>query len=125
MITDIKFNPSNWKKDVYIASKTDVVYDEEGNEKSEYSEPIKYSFNYQPVSSSAEIAEFGERASVMKKAVIPISYKNTFKEFDVAYLDDVTPENETTYGSKANYRLLPPRDGNAVIIIYFEKLAGK
>ena len=61
----------------------------------------------------------------MKKAVIPISYKNQFKEFDVAYLDDNTPDEESTYGANANYRLLPPRDGNAVIIIYFEKLAGK
>ena len=54
-----------------------------------------------------------------------MSYKNMFKEFDVAYLDDVTPTGEIKHGDNANYRLLPPRNGNAVIIIYFEKLTGK
>lgn len=125
MIEVINVNPSDWKKDVYIASKIGVETDNDENEFSIYDEPIKYSFNYQPVNSNAEIAEFGEKASVMKKAVIPISYKNIFKEFDVAYLDDVTPTDETKNGDKANYVLLPPRDGNAVIIIYFEKLTGK
>ena len=125
MITNIKFNPNDWKKDLYIASKTDVDYDDEGNEIAVYDEPIKYSFNYQPVSADAEVAEFGEKVSIMKKAVIPISYKGQFKEFDVAYLDDVTPSEEAVNGRNANYRLLPPRDGNAVIIIYFEKITGK
>ena len=30
--------------------------------------------------------------------------------------------DEIVNGEKANYRLLPPRNGNSVIIIYFEKL---
>ena len=125
MIEVINANPSDWKKDVYIASKIGVETDNDENEFSIYGEPIKYSFNYQPVNSDSEIAEFGEKVRVMKKAVIPISYKDKFKEFDVAYLDDVTPNEEEKNGDKANYVLLPPRNGNAVIIIYFEKLTGK
>ena len=127
MITEININPDDWKKDVYIASKTGVTYDEDGNEISTYDKPNKesYKFNYQPVNTDADIAEFGENAKIMKKAVIPISYKGQFKEFDVAYLDGATPEGEANNGDNANYRLLPPRDGNAVIIIYFEKLTGK
>ena len=125
MITKINANPKNWLRDCWIASKIDVVLDEDDNEITLYSEPIQYKFNYQSVNSDAEIAEFGERASIMKKAVVPISYKHGFKEFDVAYLDDVTPNGEFAHGDNANYRLLPPRDGNAVIIIYFEKIAGK
>lgn len=125
MILDIKVNPTDWKRDIYIASKKEISLDDDGNEIVVYDEPKKYSFNYQPVSSNAEITEFGEKASVMKKAVIPISYKHQFKEFDVAYLDDITPNGEENYGDNANYRLLPPRDGNAVITIYFEKLVGK
>lgn len=127
MITGINANPSDWKKDVYIASKLDVTYDEDGNEITNYGKPNKkpYKFNYQPVSTDAEISEFGENAKIMKKAVIPISYQGQFKEFDVAYLDGVTPNGEANPGDKANYRLLPPRDGNSVIIIYFEKLTGK
>ena len=125
MILDILTNPNDWKKTCYIASKEQVIVDDDENEISVYSEPIKYVFNYQPISSDAEISEFGEKVKVMKKAVIPIRYKNMFKEFDVAYLDDVTPDGERVYGEKANYRLLPPINGNAVIIIYFEKLTGK
>lgn len=125
MILDIKCNPNDWKKEIYIASKIEVDLDDEGNEIIKYSKPEPFNFNYQPVSSNAEIAEFGEKSKLMQKAVIPISYKDRFKEFDVAYLDGVTPKDEASNGINANYRLLPPRNGNAVIIIYFERLAGK
>lgn len=127
MITKINANPSDWVKDVYIASKIRVDLDKEGNEIIIYDKPNEkpYKFNYQPVSTDAEIAEFGENAKIMKKAVIPISYQGMFKEFDVAYLDGATPVGEIQNGDNANYRLLPPRDGNSVIIIYFEKLTGK
>lgn len=127
MITKINANPNKWTKEVYIASKIGTTLDIEGNEINEYDKPNSepYEFNYQPVNTDADIAEFGEKASVMKKAVIPISYQGKFKEFDVAYLDGVTPDGEENYGDNANYKLLPPRDGNSVIIIYFEKLTGK
>lgn len=127
MITEINANPKDWIKDVYIASKIDVQYDIEGNEIPVYGKPNEkpYKFNYQTLSTDADIAEFGENAKIMKKAVIPISYQGQFKEFDVAYLDGATPNGEENYGDNANYRLLPPRDGNSVIIIYFEKLTGK
>lgn len=124
---NVNTNPKNWVKDVYIASKVGTQLDIEGNEINVYGEPNEnpYRFNYQPVNTDADIAEFGEKASIMKKAVIPISYQGQFKEFDVAYLDGATPDGEENYGDNANYRLLPPRDGNSVIIIYFEKLTGK
>ena len=127
MITDINYNPSDWKNDVYIAVKNSVKYDDEGNEIPIYDEPNKepYKFNYQTLQTDADIAEFGENSKIMKKAVIPISYKGKFKEFDVAYLDGATPYGESNNGDNANYRLLPPRNGNSVIIIYFEKLTGK
>ena len=126
MITDIKVNPRDWKKELYIAQKKKIDYDDEGNEIIVYDKPIgPLKFNYQPINSSSDIAEFGENAKIMQKAVIPISYKNQFKEFDVAYLDGATPNNEINYGDNANYKLLPPRNGNAVIIIYFEKITGK
>ncbi len=123
----VKANPKEWVKDIYIASKSGTQLDIEGNEINVYDKPNNksYKFNYQPVNTDADIAEFGEKASIMKKAVIPISYQGKFKEFDVAYLDGVTPDGEENYGDNANYRLLPPRDGNSVIIIYFEKLTGK
>ena len=127
MITEINVNPIDWAKDVYIASKVGTQLDIEDNEITIYDKPNEkpYKFNYQTLSTDADIAEFGENAKIMKKAVIPISYQGQFKEFDVAYLDGVTPDGEENYGDNANYRLLPPRDGNSVIIIYFEKLTGK
>lgn len=127
MITEINANPIDWAKDVYIASKVGTQIDIEDNEITIYDKPNEkpYKFNYQPVNTDADIAEFGENAKIMKKAVIPISYQGQFKEFDVAYLDGATPYGEENYGDNANYRLLPPRDGNSVIIIYFEKLTGK
>ena len=123
----VNAHPKDWVKDVYIASKIGVQLDIEGNEIVAYDKPNKkpYKFNYQSVSSNADIAEFGENAKMMKKAVIPISYQGQFKEFDIAYLDGATPDGEENNGDNANYRLLPPRDGNSVIIIYFEKLTGK
>lgn len=127
MIPIINAHPKDWVKDVYIASKIGVQYDIDSNEIPVYDKPNEkpYKFNYQTLSTDADIAEFGENAKIMKKAVIPISYQGQFKEFDVAYLDGATPDGEKNYGDNANYRLLPPRDGNSVIIIYFEKLTGK
>lgn len=125
MILDIKCNPDKWKKELYISSKLEVDIDDEGNEIVKYSIPKRYYFNYQPISSDSEIAEFGEKAKTMQKAVIPIAYENVFKEFDIAYLNGAIPSLNETDGSNANYCLLPPRIGNSVIIIYFERLAGK
>lgn len=127
MITEINANPIDWAKDVYIASKIKTSTDDDGNEITIYDKPNEkpYKFNYQTLSTDADIAEFGENAKIMKKAVIPISYQGQFKEFDVVYLDGAIPKGEENYGDNANYRLLPPRDGNSVIIIYFERLTGK
>lgn len=122
---EVNAYPEDWKKDCYIASKTGVQYDIEDNETPVYDEPVLYNFNYQYVSSQADLVEFGEKASSTIKAVIPIKYKDLFKEYDVAYLDGATPNGEVNHGDNANYRLLKPRNGNSVIIIYFEQLTGK
>lgn len=125
MILDIKANPKDWNKECWIASKNKEEYDDDGNEIVKYLKPIKYEFNYQPISSDADLMEFGEKANMMQKAIIPIKYKDVFKEFDVAYLDGVTPDGEESFGEKANYKLYPPRNQNSVIQIYFERLTGK
>lgn len=125
MILKIKANPKDWNKKLWIASKIETITDDEGNLIDVYSEPIPYEFNYQPLTSDSDLREFGEKANMTQKAIIPIEYKDVFKEFDVAYLDGATPENETNNGDKANYRLHPPRNQNSVIAIYFEKLTGK
>ena len=121
----VKANPDTWAKKLFIASKTGTDLDDEGNEITTYDTPIEYSFNYRGVKSYAEMAEFGEKASITQRMVIPISYNGVFKEFDVAYLYDATPDGENNNGDKANYVLLPPRVGNSVIIIYMQKILGE
>ena len=121
----VKANPDLWAKKLYIASKTGTDLDDEGNEITTYDTPVEYSFNYRGVKSYAEMAEFGEKASITQRMVIPISYDGVFKEFDVAYLYGATPDGENNNGDKANYVLLPPRVGNSVIIIYMQKILGE
>lgn len=129
MITEIKYDPEDWKKEIYIASKTGVNIDESGNETETFAKPVLYRFNVQPITADikfkAEYKEFGEKAYSMYRATIPISYSDTFKEFDVAYIDDATPEGEISNGYNANYRILTPRKGNAIITLYFERRTGK
>ena len=121
----IKPNPNEWSKPLYVATFKEVTYDDEGNEIRIYNEPVAYKYNYQPVSSYLDMQMFGKDAIITKKMVIPISDKDLFNEYDVAYLDGVTPENEVNYGDNANYVFLPPKEGNAVVIIYCQKIRGK
>lgn len=125
MITNIKAHPNLWNKTVYIATRNSVNVDGDDNEYVEYNAPVEYQFNCRPVSAEAELVEFGVKASIMQRAVIPIKYKDMFTEFDVAYLEGATPQGETYNGENANYKLWPPRNGNSVIILYFEKIIGK
>ena len=121
----VRANIDDWSKDLYIASKIKVEVDDEGNEIAVYDTPEKYKFNYRGVKSAAEIAEFGEKASITQRMVIDRKYEGMFKEFDVAYLYEATPDGEKVNGDNANYVLLPPRVGNSVIIIYMQKIIGK
>lgn len=121
----VKANPDTWQKDLYIASKIRTELDDEGNEIVIYDTPEPYKFNYRAVKSDAEIAEFGELASITQRMVIDVKYDGLFKEFDVAYLYGATPDEEENNGDNANYVLLPPRVGNSVIIIYMQKIIGK
>lgn len=119
-------NPNNWAKTLYIASyKGSPSLDDEGNEIREYEKPVKYEFNYQPVTSYFDIQVFGKDSTITKKMVIPMEYAGKFKEYDVAYLDGVIPKKEEKYGDNANYVLLAPKEGNSAIVICCQKIKGK
>ena len=114
-----------WNKKIWIAKKIGTD-DSCGYEIPVYSEPEQYEMNVQPISSEADIQEFGENARQIQKAIIEYDkYLGEFKEFDVAYLDGVTPYGEEVHGENANYQLYPPRNQNKVIQIYFKRLSGK
>ena len=123
------FNPNNqsekrMKNFLYIASYIETTQDENLNQVKVYGEPQKYYFNLQPVNQDSEIREFGELSSSMKVATITqkIKYLDKFKEFDVAYLDGVKPDNEENNGDNANYRIYSVRNQNTIIKVYFIKL---
>lgn len=111
------------KRRIYIASKEDSVLDDYGNEIPKYSKPQKYMFNVQALTDSSEIREFGEISSKMKRITITekAKYLGKFKEFDVAYVDNI-PINEVNYGDNADYRLYLVREQNTTIIVYLLKL---
>jgi len=115
-----------WNKKIWIAKKLESKRDSHGNLIPVYDKPIQYEMNVQPVSSYPDMQEFGENAEQIQKAVIEYKkYFGEFKEFDVAYLDGVTPEDEKVNGAKANYRLYPPRNQNKCIVLYFQRLTAK
>jgi hypothetical protein len=109
---------------LYIASYLRTTQDENLNQTKEYDKPIKYYFNVQPVNQDSEIREFGEMSSSMKVATITerLKYLDKFKEFDVAYLDGTTPDNERNNGDNANYRIYSVRNQNTIIKVYFIKV---
>lgn len=123
-----QYRLKKWNKKIWIAEKIGTKDDDYGYEVPVYGKPKAFEMNVQPISSQADIQEFGENAKQMQKAVIELDkYYGKFKEFDVAYLDGASPkgENEDNYGENANYRLYPPRNQNKVIQIYFERLVDK
>ena len=114
----------NLKTTCYIASKLGSTEDEEGNEITQYDTPKKYVFNIQPVVNNsvegADIQAFGELAQRMKVAVI--TERDKFKEFDLAYLDGATPENELYNGQNANYMVHLVAVQNTIIRVFFTKI---
>lgn len=118
----------NVRSDCYISKKIGIEDDEYGNEYPIYDKPNEkpYNWNIQPVNQSSENMTFGENVLRMKLAVITGYEKdefiNEFKEYDLAYLDGVTPENESVNGENANYRIYATRSQNVALLIYFEKI---
>lgn len=109
----------------YIAKKLPPTYDEWGNQLLNYEEPKKYYFNIQPVNkdNTSNDSAFGELIPRLKCAVIPkIEYSGMFNEFDLAYLDGISPVDESFYGEKANYRIYSVQPQNAIIKVYFLKI---
>lgn len=119
----------NWDKVCYISSKLPSIEDEYGNQIEQYGEPIKYKFNYQPVTDQREFAtieKYGGQSDGSIKALVDYNkFKGKIKDFDLAYLYDATPIDEEKYGEKANYRVVKSIPQNTKILIYFEILTKK
>ena len=119
---------SKWKKkSLYIASFIEDSLDDYGNKITIYDEPVFVGEeNIQPLSGSTDIEEYGNKVSKMQKVLLDYDkYLGKFKENDLAYIEDTTPEGEEVFGDNANYRIDSVRNQNRKIAIYFEKLPNK
>lgn len=118
----------NWNKDLYIANKDrdNITYDSNYNEIVTYKKPFYFGrVNYQPLTRKdleAFMKEYGETKNKIISCLIDYTDDGKFKEFDLAYLYGVTPENETVYGSKANFIVRSYKPQNTKIMVIFEEL---
>ena len=113
----------DYKSEIYVAKKLDSTYDDYGNEITNYAEPIKYFLNVQPVTNTSNASSFGELVPRLKVAVMPRNeYEGLFDEFDLAYLDGISPVDESFNGAKANYRVYSVQPQNAILKVYFLKI---
>lgn len=117
---------SNWDKELYIANKKEVIYDDYNNEIVTYNEPIYVgNLNYQPLTGKnldAYIQSYGETSNDLICCFLDKEYDGIFKPFDLAYLYGNTPKDESVYGENANYIVKTYREQNTKIMVIFEKL---
>ena len=118
----------NVLSDCFIANKKQIITDDYGNEIPEYElySDKPFRLNIQQINQSSDIQTFGEKVNRMKVALIQgdtkIEFLKNVKEFDLAYLDGATPDNEEVVGSNANYRVYSIKPQNVALLVYFEKL---
>ena len=121
----------NWKKVCYIRKNLNsdvenVQLDEYGNEIQNYGEPIQYLLNYQPVTNNADEAvlkPYGVTLEGTVKALMDIKHDGELGRYDLAYLYNANPNNESYDGENANYRVITAIPQNMKILVYFERLS--
>ena len=116
----------NWNKDLYIATKKEVILDDYGNEIIKYNEPFYFGkVNYQPLTKKdleAYYKAYGETQNSIISLLIDYTQDGKFKAFDLAYLYGATPENEVNYGDNANYIVRAYKPQNTKIMVIFEEI---
>ena len=84
----------NWNKDLYIATKKEVILDDYGNEIVTYNEPFYFGkVNYQPLTRKdleAYVKVYGETKNSIISLLIDYTEDGRFKAFDLAYLYGAT-----------------------------------
>ena len=119
----------NVLSDCYIAKRSEELsFDDYGNAIPQYEKPNSepYKWNIQPVQMDSYTDSFGEKLIRMKVAMLvgeeAERYKNSFQEYDLAYLEGANPSNEKVIGENANYKIYAIRPQNVALLIYFEKI---
>lgn len=125
------FNPpnsifQNWNKDLYIATKKEVVVDDYNNEIVTYNKPFFFGrVNYEPLTGKnleAYIKAYGETNNNIVSCLIDYVDDKKFKQFDLAYLYGANPEGEEVYGDNANYIVRAYKPQNTKIMVLFEEI---
>lgn len=126
-----KFNPKshifqNWNKDMYIATKDEVVVDDYDNEIVTYNEPFFFGkVNYQPLTTKqleAYMQTYGETENNIVSCLIDFKDRYKFNIFDLAYLYDAKPDNEVKNGANANYIVRAFKPQNTKIMVILEEI---
>lgn len=116
----------NWNKDLYIATKKEVILDDYGNQIITYNKPFYFGkANYQPLTKKdleAYIKVYGETQNSIISLLIDYTDDGKFKAFDVAYLYGATPKGEIKYGDNANYIVRSYKPQNTKIMVIFEEI---
>lgn len=116
----------NWNKDMYIASKLNVEYDDYNNEIVTYDTPFYFGkANYQPLTSKnleAYMQVYGETDKNILGLLISNLDADKIKLFDLAYLNGATPDGEEVNGQNANYVVKAYKPQNTKVMILFEEL---
>ena len=116
----------NWNKDLYIANKDTITYDDYINEIVEYKKPFYFGrVNYQPLTRKdleAYIKEFGETKNNIVSCLINYTDDGKIHALDLAYLYGSTPNGESCYGDNANYIVRSYKPQNTKIMVIFEEL---
>lgn len=116
----------NWNKDLYIAPKNGVIYDDYFNQSVQYDKPFYFGkVNYQPLTTKqmeAFIKAYGETNNNIVSCLINYTDADKIKIFDKAYLYGATPDGENGNGSNANYLVRAYKPQNTKVMILFEEI---
>lgn len=116
----------NWNKDMYIATKKSVEYDDFNNEIVTYNKPFYFGrVNYQPLTGKnleAYIQSYGETKNNIVSCLIDYTDDGKFDAFDLAYLYNASPDGEQVYGENANYLIRSYKPQNTKIMVIFEEI---
>lgn len=116
----------NWNKDLYIAPKEIIEYDEYNNEIVTYGEPFYFgSVNYQPLTRKdleAYIQAYGKTKNSIVSCLIDYTDDGLINTLDLAYLYGATPRGELENGANANYIVRSYKPQNTKIMVIFEEI---
>ena len=78
-----------WEKEIWIAKRNKIETNEFGVDIEYFDKPIKYRFNYQPISGNTNLLEYGDKMNDVYRAFVDKNmYLGKIKVGDRVYLED-------------------------------------